>query len=37
MPRGGHFPAAEEPDLLSRDITAFFHDLSAASLPPSGR
>jgi len=27
MPSGGHFPAAEEPDLLSRDIAAFFNDL----------
>jgi pimeloyl-ACP methyl ester carboxylesterase len=24
MPRGGHFMAAEEPELLARDITAFF-------------
>jgi pimeloyl-ACP methyl ester carboxylesterase len=24
MPRGGHFAAAEEPDLLARDIAAFF-------------
>ena len=24
MPRGGHFAAAEEPDLLAADITAFF-------------
>jgi pimeloyl-ACP methyl ester carboxylesterase len=24
MPRGGHFGAAEEPDLLARDIAAFF-------------
>jgi pimeloyl-ACP methyl ester carboxylesterase len=30
MPSGGHFPSAEEPDLLSRDIAAFFNDLSAA-------
>jgi hypothetical protein len=30
MPRGGHFPAAEEPDLLSRDIAAFFNDPGAA-------
>ena len=37
MPRGGHFPSAEEPDLLSRDIAAFFHELNPASLPPSGR
>jgi pimeloyl-ACP methyl ester carboxylesterase len=29
MPRGGHFPSAEEPELLSRDITAFFDELGA--------
>ena len=34
MPRGGHFAATEEPDLLSRDIAAFFNDLSSAH-PPS--
>jgi hypothetical protein len=33
MPRGGHFPSAEQPDLLSRDITAFFNDLSAEASP----
>jgi pimeloyl-ACP methyl ester carboxylesterase len=27
MPRGGHFGAAEEPDLLARDIAAFFGGL----------
>ena len=27
FPRGGHFAAAEEPDLLADDIAAFFHDL----------
>jgi len=26
-PRGGHFPAAEVPDLLAADLTAFFADL----------
>jgi pimeloyl-ACP methyl ester carboxylesterase len=26
MPRGGHFPAVEEPELLARDIAAFFGD-----------
>ena len=26
MPRGGHFPAHEEPELLSHDITEFFRD-----------
>jgi pimeloyl-ACP methyl ester carboxylesterase len=30
MPSGGHFPAAEEPELLARDITAFFGALPAA-------
>jgi pimeloyl-ACP methyl ester carboxylesterase len=24
MPRGGHFAAAEEPELLAKDIRAFF-------------
>jgi len=24
MPRGGHFAAAEEPELVARDIAAFF-------------
>jgi pimeloyl-ACP methyl ester carboxylesterase len=27
MPRGGHFPAAEEPELLAADIAAFFAEL----------
>ena len=27
MPRGGHFAAAEEPDLLAEDIRAFFRPL----------
>lgn len=27
MPRGGHFPALEEPDLLAEDIRAFFRPL----------
>jgi pimeloyl-ACP methyl ester carboxylesterase len=30
MPRGGHFPATEEPELLARDIAAFFAELRAA-------
>jgi pimeloyl-ACP methyl ester carboxylesterase len=34
MPRGGHFPAAEQPDLLSRDIAAFFNDLPATTTSP---
>ncbi|MBO0770969.1 MAG: epoxide hydrolase [Actinobacteria bacterium] len=33
MPRGGHFPAAEQPELLSRDIAAFFSELRAATSP----
>ena len=27
MPRGGHFAAAEEPELLARDLAAFFGGL----------
>jgi pimeloyl-ACP methyl ester carboxylesterase len=27
MPRGGHFPALEEPALLAEDLRGFFHDL----------
>jgi pimeloyl-ACP methyl ester carboxylesterase len=27
MSRGGHFPASEEPELLARDIAAFFGEL----------
>ena len=27
MPRGGHFAPIEEPDLLARDIAAFFAEL----------
>jgi pimeloyl-ACP methyl ester carboxylesterase len=27
MPRGGHFAAAEQPELVARDIAAFFADL----------
>jgi pimeloyl-ACP methyl ester carboxylesterase len=37
MPRGGHFPSVEEPELLARDIAAFFDELGAASSYPSGR
>jgi hypothetical protein len=29
MPRGGHFAAAEEPELLAEDIQAFFGALRA--------
>jgi pimeloyl-ACP methyl ester carboxylesterase len=28
MPRGGHFPATEEPELLASDIAAFFAELT---------
>jgi pimeloyl-ACP methyl ester carboxylesterase len=31
MPSGGHFPAVEEPELLARDIAAFFGALPAAA------
>jgi len=27
MPKGGHFPTAESPDTLARDIAEFFHGL----------
>ena len=27
MPRGGHFAALEEPDMLVDDLRAFFRDL----------
>jgi pimeloyl-ACP methyl ester carboxylesterase len=27
MPRGGHFAALEEPELLAQDIRAFFRPL----------
>ena len=33
MPSGGHFPSAEQPDLLSRDIAAFFNNPGAATSP----
>ena len=29
MPRGGHFAALEEPELLVEDMHSFFHDLKA--------
>jgi pimeloyl-ACP methyl ester carboxylesterase len=32
MPSGGHFPSAEQPDLLSRDIAAFFNDIGRGDL-----
>ena len=30
MPRGGHFAALEVPELYARDVSAFFHSLTAA-------
>ena len=30
IPRGGHFAAAEVPELLARDIATFFAGLSVA-------
>lgn len=35
MPRGGHFPAAEEPELLADDIRAFFAETRRARSKPS--
>jgi len=35
MPRGGHFAALEQPDLLVDDLRAFFRDLRSA--PRAGR
>ena len=32
MPRGGHFAALEEPELLAEDIRAFFHNLKVKNL-----
>jgi pimeloyl-ACP methyl ester carboxylesterase len=34
MPSGGHFPSAEQPDLLSRDIACFFNGLLGAATSP---
>lgn len=31
MPRGGHFAALEEPELLAEDLRAFFHSFRKAS------
>jgi len=36
MPRGGHFAAHEEPDLLADDVRAFFASLSGTSPPEKG-
>jgi len=32
MPSGGHFAALEEPELLVKDIQAFFRSLSDKNL-----
>ena len=37
MPRGGHFPAVEEPELLARDIGAFFADVGSPQRPKEAR
>jgi hypothetical protein len=34
MPSGGHFPSAEQPGLLSRDIACFFNGLPGAATSP---
>jgi pimeloyl-ACP methyl ester carboxylesterase len=36
MPRGGHFPALEEPELLVKDIRAFFRPLREPVINASG-
>jgi hypothetical protein len=33
MPRGGHFAALEEPDLLLDDVRAFFRELPRPGAP----
>ena len=37
MPRGGHFAPVEEPELLARDIAAFFGELPAPNSPSPHR
>jgi pimeloyl-ACP methyl ester carboxylesterase len=37
MPRGGHFAAQEEPDLLARDIGTFFSGLQSQASPAKAR
>jgi pimeloyl-ACP methyl ester carboxylesterase len=34
MPRDGHFPALEEPELLAEDLPAFFRALRWAACSP---
>ncbi len=36
MPRGGHFAAQEEPELLAEDMRAFFHDLKGKTHVATG-
>ena len=36
MPRGGHFAALEEPELLAADLRAFFRPLQAMRAPAMG-
>jgi pimeloyl-ACP methyl ester carboxylesterase len=36
MPRGGHFAPVEEPELLARDIAAFFGGLYISTNAASG-
>jgi pimeloyl-ACP methyl ester carboxylesterase len=37
MPRGGHFPAVEEPELLAGDIAAFFAAVGSQERPKKER
>jgi hypothetical protein len=34
MPRGGHFAAAEAPELLAQDLRTFFDELCAGTMRP---
>lgn len=36
MPRGGHFAALEEPELLAREVRAFFRQFRQADVSPEG-
>jgi pimeloyl-ACP methyl ester carboxylesterase len=36
MPRGGHFAALEEPELLAEDMRVFFHDLKDKTILGTG-
>jgi pimeloyl-ACP methyl ester carboxylesterase len=37
LPRGGHFAAREEPDLVAEDIRAFFRQFRSPSVPAGNR